>query len=226
MGWTLRITSLVITAGLLLGPGHPHRDSTSLWIPLLSGCSLEHQVCSQELWNAQPLSLHCLECSVSLPCGSLWSLLNGNTFLVLQANPVRCPVGHHVTSLGLESSPERVPGHRYWQFYLGIVISTPGMDRPCRAAVSSGVLLWLSGHRRVACWNLFQGQIMAVWCWKSCWGTMRPEWDWPWPTYYLQEEPGVIRRTQILESNRPGFDFWFYHLYQWIVGITHHTEVL
>ena len=48
MGWTLRITSLVITAGLLLGPGHPHRDSTSLWIPLLSGCSLEHQVCSLE----------------------------------------------------------------------------------------------------------------------------------------------------------------------------------
>lgn len=63
------------------------------------------------------LSAERLECSVSLPCGSVWSLLNGNTFLVLQANPVRCPLGHHGPSLGLESRPERIPGHRYWQFW-------------------------------------------------------------------------------------------------------------
>lgn len=31
-GLDLHITSLVITAGLLLGPGHPHRDSISLWV--------------------------------------------------------------------------------------------------------------------------------------------------------------------------------------------------
>lgn len=30
----------------------------------------------------------------------------------------------------------------------------------------------------------------------------------------LAEEPRVIRRTEILESDRPGFESWFCHFYQ------------